>query len=244
MRNFYNQGGSGGWKSRKSFGGSRGGSSWGGRGSDEDRPMIYEAVCSACGQDCEIPFRPTGSRPVFCNSCFKKEENGGGRPPQRFGGAGRGGRPSFGDKPMFPAECDACGNQCQVPFRPTGEKPVYCSDCFSKQAPSDSGRKNRSEKTFGGNDHQDGMRKELATIQSKLDAILAVLNPSAVIKTEKKEKVVEVKKEVAPIKKEEVISKKEVAPIKKEEVISKKEVAPKKEAAKKEPKKKVAKKKK
>ncbi|HBK33877.1 TPA: hypothetical protein DEP34_02645 [Candidatus Uhrbacteria bacterium] len=237
MRNFYNQGGSGGWKSRKSFGGSRGGGSWGGRGSDGDRPMIYEATCSACGQDCEIPFRPTGSRPVFCNSCFKKEENGGGRPPQRFGGSGRGGRPSFGDKPMFPAQCDACGNECQVPFRPTGEKPVYCSDCFSKQAPSDSGRKSRSEKTFGGNDHQDGMRKELATIQSKLDAILAVLNPSAIVKTEKKEKKVEeVKTEAASVKKEEIISKKEVAP--------KKEADLKKETVKKEPKKKAAAKKK
>lgn len=204
--------------------------------------MMYEATCSECGQECEIPFRPTGSRPVFCNSCFKKEENGGGRPSFGGGrGGDRGGRSSFGDKPMFPAECDACGNQCQVPFRPTGEKPVYCSDCFSKQAP-DSGRNNRSEgrseRRSEGSNNQDGMRKELATIQSKLDAILAVLNPSALVKIEKKEKVAEVKKEVAPAKKEEaVVTKKEVA-------ASKKEIVPKKEATKKEPKKKAAAKKK
>ncbi len=31
---------------------------------------------------------------------------------------------------MFEAVCADCGKSAQVPFRPSGMKPVYCSDCF------------------------------------------------------------------------------------------------------------------
>jgi CxxC-x17-CxxC domain-containing protein len=31
--------------------------------------------------------------------------------------------------------CDGCGQQATVPFRPSGDRPVYCSDCFSKNKP-------------------------------------------------------------------------------------------------------------
>lgn len=39
------------------------------------------------------------------------------------------------EKTYYPATCGTCGNECQVPFQPTGEKPVLCSDCFKKSAP-------------------------------------------------------------------------------------------------------------
>ncbi|MHB0937538.1 MAG: zinc-ribbon domain containing protein [Armatimonadota bacterium] len=47
----------------------------------------------------------------------------------------QGGRRSSGPREMFDATCASCGNSCQVPFQPTGEKPVYCSDCFQSQRP-------------------------------------------------------------------------------------------------------------
>jgi CxxC-x17-CxxC domain-containing protein len=28
--------------------------------------------------------------------------------------------------------CSSCGQPAQVPFVPRNDKPVYCSDCFSK----------------------------------------------------------------------------------------------------------------
>jgi CxxC-x17-CxxC domain-containing protein len=28
--------------------------------------------------------------------------------------------------------CAQCGKQTEVPFQPRGDKPVYCSDCYSK----------------------------------------------------------------------------------------------------------------
>ena len=32
---------------------------------------------------------------------------------------------------MFTATCAECGAECQVPFKPTEGKPVYCSACFA-----------------------------------------------------------------------------------------------------------------
>ncbi|MGZ6268012.1 MAG: CxxC-x17-CxxC domain-containing protein, partial [Candidatus Limnocylindrales bacterium] len=45
------------------------------------------------------------------------------------GGGGRG--YSSGPREMFSATCSSCGREAQVPFRPSGTKPVYCSDCFT-----------------------------------------------------------------------------------------------------------------
>jgi CxxC-x17-CxxC domain-containing protein len=63
-------------------------------------------------------------KPFNKKSGFKKPFKKGG-----FGGGDRGeGRPTE----MFPATCASCGKPCEVPFRPTGERPVYCRDCFGK----------------------------------------------------------------------------------------------------------------
>ena len=42
-----------------------------GRGPSTDRFEMHKAVCSTCGNDCEVPFRPTSGKPVYCNKCFK-----------------------------------------------------------------------------------------------------------------------------------------------------------------------------
>lgn len=36
-----------------------------------------------------------------------------------------------GQREMFAAVCANCGKECQVPFKPTEGKPVYCSECFA-----------------------------------------------------------------------------------------------------------------
>jgi CxxC-x17-CxxC domain-containing protein len=43
---------------RRSFGGPR---------------EMHKAVCSECGKECEVPFKPTEGRPVFCKDCFMKK---------------------------------------------------------------------------------------------------------------------------------------------------------------------------
>lgn len=36
------------------------------------------AVCAECGKECEVPFRPTGDRPVYCRDCFSARKDSGG----------------------------------------------------------------------------------------------------------------------------------------------------------------------
>jgi CxxC-x17-CxxC domain-containing protein len=50
-------------------------------------------VCSECGVDCQVPFRPSGDKPVLCSDCFRNE--GGGRDR----GGDRGGNRRDFDKP-------------------------------------------------------------------------------------------------------------------------------------------------
>ena len=38
----------------------------------EESGEIFEAVCSECGQECEVPFRPDQARPVYCQDCWAK----------------------------------------------------------------------------------------------------------------------------------------------------------------------------
>lgn len=75
FRGGFNRGGDrGGFgRGRSSFGGGRGFDRGGDRG---DRPM-FKAVCSNCGKECEVPFRPTNGKPVYCSECFEKMGNGG-----------------------------------------------------------------------------------------------------------------------------------------------------------------------
>jgi CxxC-x17-CxxC domain-containing protein len=49
------------------------------------------------------------------------------------GGYSSGGGYSRGDRQMFTVTCSSCGGEAKVPFQPRGDKPVYCSECFSKQ---------------------------------------------------------------------------------------------------------------
>ena len=52
----FNRGGSnGGFK--KNFGGPR---------------EMHKAVCAECKSDCEVPFKPSEGKPVYCRDCFSK----------------------------------------------------------------------------------------------------------------------------------------------------------------------------
>ena len=49
-----------------------------GRDSFGGRPReMHKAVCSECNKECEVPFKPTGSRPVFCKECYSKRKDSG-----------------------------------------------------------------------------------------------------------------------------------------------------------------------
>jgi len=63
--------------------------------------------------------------------------------------------------------CDGCGDECEVPFKPTSSKPVYCDDCFKKTA-------NRRGDTKGSRAQKDNS-KEIEELNLKLDVVLDML---------------------------------------------------------------------
>ncbi|MEF9866447.1 MAG: zinc-ribbon domain containing protein [Oscillospiraceae bacterium] len=84
-------------------------------------------VCKDCGQE----FTFTASEQEFF------AEKGFTNEPQRCkpcrDARKQNSRGNGGDRQMFDAVCASCGNSCKVPFEPRNDRPVYCSDCFSKR---------------------------------------------------------------------------------------------------------------
>ena len=39
---------------------------------------FFQVICADCKKECEIPFKPSGDRPVYCKDCFSKRNDGGG----------------------------------------------------------------------------------------------------------------------------------------------------------------------
>jgi len=51
----------------------------GGRSSGPPREReMHKVTCAECGKETEVPFKPDGTRPVYCRECFQK------RKPKRF----------------------------------------------------------------------------------------------------------------------------------------------------------------
>ena len=103
-------------------------------------------TCSDCGQ--EFAFTASEqqfyadrqfSEPRRCPSCrasrkaARGDAGAGSGYSSGYSGGSSGGGYDRGPREMFSATCASCGREAQVPFRPNGTKPVYCSDCFSKQ---------------------------------------------------------------------------------------------------------------
>ncbi|MGV7226507.1 MAG: CxxC-x17-CxxC domain-containing protein [Nitrosopumilus sp.] len=40
------------------------------------------------------------------------------------------------EREMHTATCGDCGNECQVPFQPKEDRPVYCRECFQNHKPA------------------------------------------------------------------------------------------------------------
>ena len=148
---------------------SGGGRSFGGRrdfNRGSDRPTLHKTICSKCGKECEVPFRPTGSKPVFCRDCFR--DNGGTSDSRRP--EGNFSRPSF-----------------------------------------DSSSENRGRGSDGPQ-----YKEQFEALNAKLDKILRILTPDAV-------------KEEAPMAQEEVLQEVDLQP-EEQAVPEKKKRAPKKTA--------------
>ena len=118
--------------------------------------MPYEDKLLVC-DDCNGDFPHTAedqaryaergftNDPKRCRPCREKRKanqggggggnRGGGGGGYSGGGGGRGGGGGYGGgrpREEHEAVCADCGVTTTVPFKPTGQKPVYCRDCFRK----------------------------------------------------------------------------------------------------------------
>ena len=80
------------------------------------------------------------NEPKRCTSCRQARRNSGGG-SSSYGSSGYDSSGGYSSRrEMHDVVCAQCGKNTQVPFRPSGGRPVYCSDCFSKQPASSSRR--------------------------------------------------------------------------------------------------------
>ena len=111
-------------------------------------------TCRDCGQAFTFTageqafYQARGySEPQRCPSCRaarKAERNaaggssygGGGGYGSDRGGYGGGGGYGSGPRQLYPAVCSNCGKETEVPFQPSGDKPVYCRECFQERRAS------------------------------------------------------------------------------------------------------------
>lgn len=142
----------------------------------------------------------------------------GGGGNRGFGGGNRGGdrggRPSM---EMHDAVCDDCGNKCQVPFRPSNDKPIFCNGCFAGKRENDSRSFDRNERkddrrdfkskpSFGGNTspvqekRNDDLKKQIDTLNQKMDTIIQMMQGTKTPTV--KEKVMTAEAPKAEVKKE------------------------------------------
>ena len=79
-------------------------------------------ICKDCGQEFIFTageqefFEQQGfkNEPQRCKACRDKRKNAGREP-----------------KEMFTTVCANCGKEAKVPFQPSNDRPVYCSECFA-----------------------------------------------------------------------------------------------------------------
>ncbi len=88
-------------------------------------------------KDCANPFVFTAreqqffadkgfqNQPQRCRDCRQARRSSSGESP----GSGA-------SRPNFEAVCAACGVNTTVPFRPRGDRPVYCRTCYTAQIPA------------------------------------------------------------------------------------------------------------
>lgn len=192
----YNPGGSQRGNGGPRFGGgNRGGRRFGGGGGfGGGRSEMHQATCADCGKSCEVPFRPSGTKPVYCSNCFKSKDkdNGGSsrdferREPSNGGRRSYGDRDFSSDREMFETVCSDCGDACSVPFKPSSDKPVYCDKCFGKN------KEVKTPKAAVGPD----LNAKFEMLNIKLDRILKALDSTASVKSNKEVKEVKEPKEM------------------------------------------------
>lgn len=159
---------------------------------DGDRPQMHRATCNECGSSCEVPFKPTGSKPIFCSNCFERKGDNGA--PRRDRDRRDSRRPSFDreERTMHKTDCAECGTVCEVPFEPKAGRPVFCEGCFSKQSKGGRG---------SGNEEIAELKQKVDALHAKVDTLMTFLGAKETKKTTTKKVASEKTEKKTPAKK-------------------------------------------
>ena len=88
---------------------------------------MYQDITLAC-KDCGKDFIFTaGEQEFYAEKGFKNQ-------PQRCKEC-RIARKNQekGEREYFTATCSVCGKEAKLPFRPSSDRPVYCSECYESR---------------------------------------------------------------------------------------------------------------
>ncbi|MEI7719883.1 MAG: CxxC-x17-CxxC domain-containing protein [bacterium] len=119
-------------------------------------------------------FKPGGDRPRFAHKSFTGGHSSRGASPRAE---------------LFSATCSQCHKPCEVPFRPSSERPVFCRDCFNSRDTSErsfSGKPSYPSRTpYGKNQdqrpttstptHTNELAQQIDAINKKLDALMRLV---------------------------------------------------------------------
>lgn len=92
-------------------------------------------ICKDCGASFDFSVRDQAfyaekgfeNEPQRCRDCRNARKS------QRSNGLGAGPISTAGLRETFAAVCAQCGVDTTVPFKPRGDRPVYCRSCFAEQ---------------------------------------------------------------------------------------------------------------
>ncbi|NOZ12473.1 MAG: hypothetical protein GXO69_02350 [Acidobacteria bacterium] len=90
--------------------------------SGQEPPTLYTIICSMCGKEDRVPFKPTRGTAVLCHECFevKKRRKHRNREIMRKV-AGR-----------FKVICEHCGKEVELTYRRATEPVKLCDECYEK----------------------------------------------------------------------------------------------------------------
>jgi CxxC-x17-CxxC domain-containing protein len=99
---------------------------------------VYEnksLICKDCGNAFDFSVRDQmfyaekgfENEPLRCRDCRNA------RKAQRATGLGAGPLSTAGLRELFDAVCAQCGMATTLPFKPRGDRPVYCRTCYASQ---------------------------------------------------------------------------------------------------------------
>ena len=114
------------------------------RGTRDDRRSGYRGSRDDRSSGYNRDSRSGGSR-------FNRNDNG-----SRFNRGSEDNR----SRETYKATCGDCGNECQIPFKPKYDRPVYCKECFQDHKPQERSGDSRFNRgpSYGRNDRSSGYR--------------------------------------------------------------------------------------